>query len=183
MSALHAGLLIAVLGNAGIAAEHLKSGPPIGEELPGTFEPVNITGPDAGDKSCIFCEYEARPVVLVFARDTSERLTILLRRLNAATDKHQAARLASSIIWLTTDADLPKRVRAIAEKERIQHTTLRTYKPEGPKGYSVAKEADITVILFTDRVVKARHAFRKGELSDKEIDAVLADIAKILPGK
>jgi hypothetical protein len=183
MNALRAGLLLLLFGNLTVAADPLKSGPPVGAELPGTFEPVNITGPNAGDKTCIFCEYEERPVVLVFARETSDALTRLLRRLDAATAKHQSARLASSMVWLTTDAELPKRVRAIAEKERIQHTTLRTYKPEGPKGYGVAQEADITVVLFTDRVVKATHAFRKGELTDGAIDNVMGDISKIVPAK
>lgn len=48
------------------AAEGIQSGPKVGEEITETFEPVNITGPDAGRKMCILCEYAENPVVLVF---------------------------------------------------------------------------------------------------------------------
>ena len=39
------------------------------------------------------------------------------------------------------------------------------------------------MILFSDRVVKASHAFRKGDLKEKDIEAVIANLAKILPAK
>ena len=39
------------------------------------------------------------------------------------------------------------------------------------------------MILFVDRVVKASHAFKKGNLKEKDIEAVIVDLAKVLPGK
>ena len=36
---------------------------------------------------------------------------------------------------------------------------------------------------FAQGVVKAKHVFSKGELKDRDIDTILADLAKILPGK
>jgi hypothetical protein len=44
--------------------------------------------------------------------------------------------------------------------------------------------AETTVILATgQRQVKASYAYRKGELKDKEIHQILADLPKILPPK
>jgi hypothetical protein len=45
----------------------------------------------------------------------------------------------------------------------------------------VAKEADITVVLYVDRTVKANRAFKKGEMKEKDVDAIIADLSKILP--
>jgi hypothetical protein len=35
-------------------------------------------------------------------------------------------------------------------------------------------------VLYKERVVKANHSFAKGKLSEKDVDAVAADIAKLV---
>ena len=59
-------------------------------------------------------------------------------------------------------------------------TVLAIDNTGGPKSYKVAKDADVTVVLYTDHTVKANYAFKKGDLNDKAIDKILADIPKIL---
>jgi hypothetical protein len=44
-------ILALLAGNVG-RAEGPKSGPQAGQEIPGPFNPLNITGPDAGQKRC-----------------------------------------------------------------------------------------------------------------------------------
>ncbi len=44
-------------------------------------------------------------------------------------------------------------------------------------------DADVTVVLYTGMVVKANHSYTKGELSDKDVDAITGEISKILPQK
>jgi hypothetical protein len=182
-AALHSCLLVVLLVNLTAAAEALKSGAQVGEELQKTFEPVNLTGPDVGEKTCVLCEYGANPVVMVFAREVNEPLIQLIKRLDAVTAQHQARGVASCVILLSDDPEPARKLKLFAAQEKIQHTILRTYKAAGPKGYHVAQEAEITAILFLDRIVKANHAFKAGEAQDKAIDAVVADIAKILPTK
>ena len=46
----------------------LKSGPQVGQEVPGPFHPVNINGEQAGKKSCLYCANGPNPVAAVFAR-------------------------------------------------------------------------------------------------------------------
>ena len=41
----------------------------------------------------------------------------------------------------------------------------------------------MTVVLYVEGTAKVNYAFRKGELNDKAIDAIVADVPKILPGK
>jgi hypothetical protein len=47
---------IACLAVGAFAAEGLKSGPAVGEKVPGTFEPLNVTGAMAGKKACLYCK-------------------------------------------------------------------------------------------------------------------------------
>ena len=45
---------IAVLAAAGaVAGDSLKSGPPVGQNIPGPFHPLNVTGAKAGEKHCL----------------------------------------------------------------------------------------------------------------------------------
>jgi hypothetical protein len=46
-------LAVALLLGSVAAAAPLKSGPKAGDDLPGTFHPLNVTGPDAGQKRCL----------------------------------------------------------------------------------------------------------------------------------
>jgi len=176
-------LALALVVSAAVANDVRQSGPKVGEELPATFVPLNVTGPDAGKTTCIFCEYEERPVAMVFAREVSEPLTRLIKRLDSATAQHKPSGLGSCVVFLSKEEGLAKQLKQVADQEKLGHTVLRTFKPEGPKGYNVARDADVTVILYTDRVVKAKHVFSKGELKDKDIDAIVADLPRILPAK
>lgn len=45
--------LLLLLGSNGIAADALKSGPQVGDTIPGPFNPLNINGPTAGQKQCL----------------------------------------------------------------------------------------------------------------------------------
>ena len=45
---------LTVLAVAGVVAdEALKSGPPVGKNIPGPFHPLNVTGAKAGQKNCL----------------------------------------------------------------------------------------------------------------------------------
>lgn len=45
-------LLTGLLAGGLVWAEAPKSGPQVDDEIPGAFNPLNITGPDAGQKRC-----------------------------------------------------------------------------------------------------------------------------------
>jgi hypothetical protein len=83
-------------------------------------------------------------------------------------------------VFLNDGEDLPPRLRDIAEKQALEKIVLTTYDPAGPDGFKVNSEADVTVVLYNDHLVKANHAFRKGELNDRAIEKILADLPKIL---
>jgi hypothetical protein len=169
------------LGLSVMAAEGMKSGPQVGEKVPGPFEPLNVTGSSAGEKACLYCKNGAHPVVMIFAREVSEPLTTLIKKVDAATAEHKDAKMGSFVVVLGNADEMNSRLKDLAEKEQIHNTVLSIYEPTGPEAYKVAKDADVTVVLYTKHEVKANHVFAKGELQEKDIDAVMQDLPKILP--
>jgi len=55
-----AGLAAVFLAGSALAAAALKSGPQVGESVPGPFEPLNVTGAQAGQKFCQYCKNGVR---------------------------------------------------------------------------------------------------------------------------
>jgi hypothetical protein len=166
-----------------LAAEPLKSGLQPGERLSAVFEPLNVTGPHAGEPHCLVCENGLSPVVMIFAREPSEPLVNLLAKVDAAAAKHRKAELGSFVVFLSEAKGLDKQLADAAKKHELKQIVLAIDVPAGPDGFEVAKDADVTVVLYREHVVKANHAFRKGELDAKAIEKIVADIPKILEKK
>jgi hypothetical protein len=167
-----------VLGAA--SAADPKSGPQVGDKVH-PFHPLNCTGDHAGEKYCLICKNGDNPVAMVFARQVTPELTRLLKLIDQATDKNQKRSMGSFVVLLNDADDLEKQLKELAKKEKIQHCILTIDNPEGPEDYNLAPEAEVTVVLYTKLTVKANHTFKNGDLNDKAIEAIVADLAKILP--
>ena len=55
--------------------------------------------------------------------------------------------------------------------------------PPGPDGFMVATGAEVTVVMYAQHKVKASHAYKYGQLTEKGIEAITNDLPKILPVK
>jgi hypothetical protein len=166
------------------AADAVKSGPQVGDNVPGPFHPLNINGSKAGEKNCLFCSNGNNPVAMVFARDVSEpTVTMLIKKIDACTARNADAKMGSFVVFCNDDKSLEESLKKVAKEADLKQTVLAIDNPAGPEKYNVSKDADVTVVLYTDRVVKANYAFKKGELNDKAIEKVIADVTKILPEK
>ena len=177
---LFAAAVAAVVLSLPAFAGDVKSGPQAGEKVPGPFHPVNVTGEHKGEKFCLFCVNGENPVAMVFARQPSPELTRLIKKLDEATANNKDKSMGSFVVFLSDKEGLDKELAAMAEKEKIQQTVLSIDNPAGPKGYNVAQDADVTVVLYVDRKVKANHAFKKGELTDKDIEKIVSEVPSIL---
>ncbi|MBM3996264.1 MAG: hypothetical protein FJ303_19240 [Planctomycetes bacterium] len=118
---------------------------------------------------------------MIFAREVSDSLTSLVKKIDAATAKNSKAKMGSFVVFLSDDEKLNDNLKNLADKESIKKCVLSIDNPAGPKGYEVSKDADVTVVFYTGRKVVANHAFKKGELNSAAIDRVLADLPKIFP--
>ncbi len=157
-----------------------KSGPQVGAEVHG-FNPLNCTGDHTGEKHCLICQNGSNPVAMIFARQVTPDLTKLIKRIDQATDKNKKRGMGSFVVFLSDSDSLETALKDLAKKERIQHCILTIDKPEGPEGYNIAQEAEVTVVLYTKQTVQANRAFKEGEFNDQSIEAIVADLAKILP--
>jgi hypothetical protein len=166
-----------------LQAAELKSGPQVGEKVPGPFHPLNINGEKAGEKNCLFCSNGSNPVAMVFARECSEPLTKLIKKIDETTVKNKEAKMGSFVVFCNDDEGLKDKLTKVAKDSNLKETILSIDNPAGPQKYNVSKDAEVTVVLYVDREVKANHTFKKGELTEKDIETVLNDVSKILPSK
>src|SRR5262245_60411402 len=102
---------------------------------------------------------------MIFAREASDNLTSLVKKIDAATVKNADKKMCSFIVFLTDDEKAPDNLKALAEKEGIKKLIVSVDNPTGPPAYKIAKDADVTVVLYNNRKVEANHAFRKGDLN------------------
>jgi hypothetical protein len=162
-------------------AATVKSGPQVGEELAGPFHPLNCNGKAAGKKHCLYCENGNAPVAMIFARETSPALTDLCKQLDSACVKNSGCKMASFVVFLSDEEGLSNQLKKMATDASLRKVVLSIDNPAGPKGYSVARDADVTVVLYTDRNVKGNYAFKKGELNSTAVSRIVGDLKKILP--
>jgi len=182
-SKLFAGLAVALVAGFASAAD-LKSGPQVGGKVQVPFYPLNLNGPTPGEKKCLVCRNGDNPVAMIFARSMDDKnLVALMKKIDAATAENTDCKMGSFVVFCTDDDKAEKALSELVTKEGYKKLVVSIDNPAGPKEYTVAKDADITVVLYTDRNVKANYAFKKGELSEKDVDAIVKDVAKITPAK
>ncbi|MCE9533258.1 MAG: hypothetical protein K8T89_19340 [Planctomycetes bacterium] len=174
-----AAVAIVLFASSAFAADTIKSGPQVGEKVPGPFHPLNINGEMAGKKHCLFCENGQNPVAMIFARDVDENVIALIKKIEAATAANSSAMMGSFVVFLSDNKDLEGKLKQVAEKTGLKKCVLSIDNPAGPKGYEIAEKADVTVVLYVERGVKANHSFAKGGLTPKAIDAIVEDVKKI----
>lgn len=179
LSRLASALAVGLLSAVALAGDAPKSGLQIGDS-PSPFDVQDITGPNKGTTLCYRCQYGSSPVVCVFARSTGEPLAKLVKALDAEVAR-KGGELKSFVVVLTDDAEATsKALKAMAAAEKIKGVPLTVVEgPAGPPDYKIAKDADVTVMMWADGEVKANRAFAKGQLDAQGIAAVTKDAAKI----
>ncbi|MFO0876405.1 MAG: hypothetical protein U0840_03450 [Gemmataceae bacterium] len=180
---LAVGLALVLGAGVTLAEKALKSGPQVGEELAGPFHPLNVNGKSAGKKFCLYCSNGSNPVAMIFARETSEELAKLCKEIDKACEKNSDCKMGSFVVFCSSDEGLEDRLKKMAKDSELKKVVLSIDNPAGPEGYKVSKDADVTVVLYLDRTVKANYAFKKGELKDKQIEEIVKATSKIVPSK
>lgn len=172
--------VVALLSGGIALAGSVKSGPQAGEKVPGPFKVLNVTGPEAGKTSCQYCNHGTRPVAVVFTKWITPEIAGLLKKIDAVTAANKEAGLGSFVVVCSDSPNSYQYFKQVAEELGIQNTILTLYKAGGPEKYRLASDADVTVLLYYHLTVKANHAFKTSELTTTAVDAILADLRRML---
>ena len=104
-----------------------------------------------------------------------------MKELDKAVAANKDAKLASFVAFLSDKRDeLEPKVAELAKKENISNVPLTIVEGiAGPEKYKIAKDAEVTVILYSKNESKANFSFGKGELNEKTAKDVVAAISKL----
>ena len=115
----------------------------------------------------------------MFARTTSEPLASLVKQIDKKIGEHD--QLKGFVVLCGTEPDKTRdALRKLAQDNGIKNVPLTMFgEPGGPPDYELSRDADITVLMWNQHKVKVSHGY-KGELTEKDIGAIVADIPKLL---
>ena len=115
------------------------------------------------------------PVAAVFAREITPGLTSLVKKL----EQQQSAggKTKAFVVLMTDDDKAQEKLKDLAKSEKIEKVWLTVDNPTGPPRLKIAKDADVTVVLYNQKKVSKTLAFEKGKLDEKAAE-VVAEAAK-----
>jgi len=174
--------VVAALTGTALAAD-LKSGNQPGDKVSGAFHPYHVNGEEAGKCGCLYCKAGDDPVIAVFARTPNDpAVHKLLKALDAENVKHAKADMLTYAVFTGDKAAIEPTLKDVAKKAELKKLIIAIEEKDEPipEKYKLNKDADVTVILYVNRLVQANHAFAKGKITDKDIEAVVKDVAKIV---
>ncbi len=176
-------LAAASIGGAAIAADGvLHSGRAVGEPVP-TFYVRAVTGPLENRSVCYVCRNGSRPVVMVLLRAVDRNVPRLLQELDREIDRHRAEGLRGFVVLL--EDDLRKAIpvlQTLAFDNELQlPLTTAPVAIETAACQNVHPAATVTVVLYRNRRVKRRFAFRAGELDEPSIERIVKAVRTLLP--
>jgi len=154
------------------------SGPQVGAKLPGTFEPLHINGPDAGEECCMVCKYGNQPVVMVFAKKSGEALDSLAVKLEKSAADAKGEVGACVVVTDTGEATRAE-LKKLADTRKLKHVILTVIKPEELKRYTLHRDAAVTVVLYSGQQIRANRAFKTGELTETAGDEIAQQAARL----
>ncbi len=161
------------------AGEPCVSGVPVGQR-PGPYSFLIATGPDRGKQECYVCAQGDKPTVIVFGRTLSPATGKLLAALDAEALARKDPRLKCWFTQLTETADLDA-LGKWSQAHGLKSLTVGACEdPDGPPGYKLSPEAEVTVLMVVGKKVVVNVALRADELSVERIAEVKASLPRIL---
>jgi len=102
----------------------------------------------------------------------------LVNKLDAEVAKAGKGKLCAAVVFLSDDDDMKDKVAKFKEANQLKHVSLAIDGSKGPEAYNIAKEADVTALLYNKRKVLKNHAFAKFATTD--VDAIIKDVGELI---
>jgi hypothetical protein len=162
------------------------SGPQVGSKIPGPFEPVNINGEKAGEEACLYCRYGNSPVAMIFAAKPTEAVAALLRPIEKSAEEARKGKdvdVGVCLVVTENNDEIKNALTNLANKENYKQAVLGMIEPRYLKKYKLHPEAEVTVLLYSNQVVRINRSFKSGEFTEKAAREVGEEAAKFLAAK
>jgi hypothetical protein len=167
-----------------------------GKDLPGPFNPYNVTGPRAGRYHCLVTQTSLDPLVMIVVRDLdfTEGLQALEAQLDNRIDKNPNVRLSSFTVFLRDQLpnpnedednrdDLAAKVTALAKAKDYKHIVLCLDTKQDLDNYRLDDNAWATVILVNKYKVVSVHTLMKTQLNAEMVAQLIGEVAEQLGAK
>ena len=177
-------LAAALLDAAIVASPGQAAAPQVGcapgAEVP-SFYVREVTSRRPHLATCLVCRYGARPVVLLCVRTIDDEVGELIERVDRAVDAGRGIGLRGFAIFTQGEnAQLQPQLATLARQRKTTLPLVLPVERGGPSSMQLPQDAQVTVLLYRDKVVTQRYIFTPGELTARRIDQVVAAI-KDLP--
>ena len=127
---------------------------------------------------------------MLFVRDVTGALGMLLKQLDKAVAENKAADMRSFAVVLTdgsqaaNDSEATEaKLRGFTQKFEISDDVplLIPTVPARLKPYKIHQDAEVTVVLYRNYRAMDSFAFKAGELKEQDVKAIMAALPKIIP--
>lgn len=102
-------------------------------------------------------------------------LTSLVKAVDSAIADNK--KLKCFVVYVTADTEKGEAELAkLAESAGVKNVPLTLFGDvKGPEGYDIAKEADVTIMMWSGTKVKVNHAFAKGAFTEEAASKVASE--------
>ena len=121
-------------------------------------------------------------MVSIFAREITDDLAGLVKKIDEVVVANDDKRAAAFLVLLSEDPDAAApQLEKLAADQEIGETPLTVYDGiTGPPAYSIAEEAEVTVLMWVGGEVKVNHALGANELNAEKIEEIVGTTSEIL---
>lgn len=120
---------------------------------------------------------------MIFARKADDALASLVKQIDKAVADNSDKQIAAILNFMGPDKEaLKETAQNFAKGHNITQVAMvvPSDHENGPKGYKIHSDAEVTVILYSYLKVVANHAVRAGQLDKRAIKAIVDDTVKML---
>lgn len=177
-------LMVALTATYATAADSdatsLKKGDPVGAFNVTKVAGAEGDGVEAGESLCYRCRYGSRPMVMVFTRDAGDKVTKLVKEIDAAVGANEDAQLKGLVTLLGEDRESLKgdASKLVAASGAKHVPVVIAEDPEhGPENYNLSASDEVTVVVANDGEVVATHTFAANKI---DVAKVMSDVKQTL---
>lgn len=126
-------------------------------------------------------------VALIFVHEVSDPLTSLVktidRQLQESSARHRTGnKLGVFVVFCSDDPALRPQLQTLIAKEGLKHIVLSTHNAAGPPKYRVAREAELTLVVYEHRDrVAANFVLDAEELTADRTKDIMKALTRVLP--